>query len=639
MYNIWLDFCGIIIMTILLFTFYIKYNVPVQQYQFFKILMCAVLVSTSSDLLAGIWGNHVELAVQIFTPMSSKIIHVIYFFSRNMTPVAFFLYLMSVMNLRKKSNKEKLVLLPIVFLQFMVVLSPVTGFIFHIDERGNYHRGSLITVAYVVAAGYMLLSLVLIVAYRKNLSLYQYAAFLGFEIIAMASVMIQGAYPHFLVENFGSAICILMIYLSIQKPEEILDGATGFLNKKAFSNIMGIRLKQKILQTLYVLNLQDYELLEKSYGLDAMEKLMGHIASYLKSYSGMTAYRIGEDNICLVADGEKRKGLETAAEQIHKRFLEPWKVLEYNVALSVNSGIIRCPEDAADFQEVMELISTMANLAKEENRIIRIGEMDLSKIRRKYLLETIVLEAVERDILEVVYQPIYSPKSSRFLSAEALLRMKDDVLGNVSPAEFIPIAEKNGAIVKIGNYVMDTVCRFIAENELEKYGLEYIEVNISPVECLQEDMEESIIGKITEYGLRPERINLEITETAISFLPESVDKKMQQLLAAGVSFSLDDYGTGYSNLSRLAALPLEIIKIDKSIVQEAFTSDTMKVVLDNTLRMVNMMNRRILAEGVEERQQADYLIEHGCDYIQGYYYAKPLSADAFVEFIKKQNHL
>jgi EAL domain-containing protein (putative c-di-GMP-specific phosphodiesterase class I) len=299
--------------------------------------------------------------------------------------------------------------------------------------------------------------------------------------------------------------------------------------------------------------------------------------------------------------------------------------------------MVHCPQDAVDFEELTEMIDALSEMKKEDKKqISRVGELDLSRIHRKHKVENLVKVAVETEKLEVVYQPIYSKAEGRFTSAEALLRMRDEELGNVSPGEFIPIAERNGAILKIGSYVMDTVCRFISENELKKYGIDYIEINLSAVECLQEDLVESAMRHITKYSVNPDQINMEITETTVNTLPKRAEEKLRELRLKGFTFSLDDYGTGYSNLSRLANLPLNIVKIDKSIVQEAFTSEKMKVILDSTLQMLTQLNKKILAEGVEEKQQADYLLEHGCDYIQGYYYSRPIPAGEFLELIKGQ---
>lgn len=637
-YNIWFDICGILILIVILVSFYIKNNVPVIQYRFFRTLVWIVLVSVTADLMTGLWSNYLTQATAIFPIEVSKLIHVVYFATKNATPPAFMLYVFSVMNIREKTIKGILVLLiPVAIVEILIFSSPVTNLIFYIDSAGVYHRGPALSFAYIIASAYIAFTLILMLMHHKLISVFQCGTLGVFIIAAMLAVVLQGIFPTFLVEGFGTAIGLLACCLAIQKPEEILDGSTGFLNKKVFSDLCMGSFKQKASFTVLLVVLENYDFLEKSYGINNVEKLVSKVAAYLKRFQGVTACRIGEDRFCLLENKADAGRLETSLEEINWRFKNAWEVSEYNIALETCCCMIHCPKEASNFQELMDLIDAVTEFGREEKkRIIELQKVDLEALYRHRKIEKLVKEAVERNLLEIVYQPIYSPKKDCFSSAEALLRMRDEELGNISPAEFIPIAEKNGAIVKMGKYVMDTVCRFIAEHDLKKYGIEYIEVNVSAVECLQEDMVERVMQHIGCHGLEPRQINLEITETAISILPESVDVKMGRLLEKGVTFSLDDYGTGYSNLSRLAALPLEIVKIDKTIIQTAFESEKMKVILDNTLGMLSRLNRKVLAEGVEKKEQADYLIERGCDYIQGYYYARPMSATDFLKLIEKQ---
>lgn len=637
-YNIWFDISGILVLMVILISFYIENNVPVIQYQYFKRMVWIVLLSVIADLLIGLWGNHLTQVTDVFPIEVSEILHVVYFATKNATPPAFLLYVLSVMNIREKTIKGILILLiPAAIVEALIFFSPVTNLIFYIDSAGAYHRGPALPFAYVIAGAYMVFTLALMITYHKLASAFQSGTFGIFIMMAIITVILQGIFPTFLVEGFGMAIGLLACSLAIQKPEEILDGATGFLNKKVFSDLCRARFKEKSSFAVLVIVLENYDILEKSYGINNIEKLVSEVAVYLKRFQGIRGCRISEDKFCLLENKADVKTLEDAIELIDRRFKNAWKVSEYNVVLESCCCMIHCPQDASDFQELMDLIGAVANLGREENRhLIQLKEIDLEAFFRQCKIEKLVKEAVERNLLEVVYQPIYSPKKNRFSSAEALIRMRDEELGNISPAEFIPIAEKNGAIIKIGKYVMDTVCRFMAEHDLKKYGIEYIEVNVSAVECMQEDMVECLMHHIACHDLEPRQINLEITETAISILPESINEKMERLLKEGVTFSLDDYGTGYSNLSRLAALPIEIVKVDKTIVQAAFESEKMKVILDNTLEMLGGLKRKVLVEGVEKKEQADYLIEKGCDYIQGYYYAKPMSADDFLKLIEKQ---
>ena len=252
-----------------------------------------------------------------------------------------------------------------------------------------------------------------------------------------------------------------------------------------------------------------------------------------------------------------------------------------------------------------------------------------------------VEEAIERALVErefrIFYQPIVSTEIKKIISAEALIRLNDRVLGFVSPEEFIPIAETNGKIIEISEYVIDNVFRFVKENPLMDMGIEFIELNLSVMQCMDKKLTEKLEYYINKYGIDAKQINLEITETATNFDEERLRKQLARIKQLGFSFSLDDYGTGYSNLVRVLEYPVDVIKLDKSIVWSAFHDQDNFVTLKNLISMFHDVRRKIVAEGVESEEQMVTLTELGCDFLQGYYYSKPVSEEEFLAFVARYN--
>ena len=229
---------------------------------------------------------------------------------------------------------------------------------------------------------------------------------------------------------------------------------------------------------------------------------------------------------------------------------------------------------------------------------------------------------------------IYSVKENKFHSAEALLRLKDEKYGFISPDIFISAAEKSGAIYRIGAFVLEEVCKFISSDRFKQLGLDYIEINLSAVECMQNNLAGQILDMLHKYGVRPDQINLEITETAASYSQKTMMDNLMALCDAGIHFSLDDFGTGYSNMKRIASLPLYLVKLDKSFT-DVEDNPRMMIVLQNTIQMIKAMNMQIVVEGVETENLVKQFSDLECEYIQGYYYSKPVPQDEFVEFIEK----
>ena len=249
---------------------------------------------------------------------------------------------------------------------------------------------------------------------------------------------------------------------------------------------------------------------------------------------------------------------------------------------------------------------------------------------------TTLNRAITGDTLEMYYQPIYDVREKRFRTAEALARVRDTRYGMVSPAVFIPAAETTDLILPLGQRIMDAVFRFISENDLAALGLSYIEINLSVAQCLQQDLPDIVRRLQEKYGIDPSQVNFEVTETLLGNLNAIMEKNVRQLADMGYTFSLDDYGVGYSNIQRLRTLPLRIIKIDKSMVDDMFTEGGMAIIR-NTIHMMQEIQKALVVEGVETQEAVEVCRSLSCDFIQGYYYSKPLPADEFVAFMKAQN--
>lgn len=248
-------------------------------------------------------------------------------------------------------------------------------------------------------------------------------------------------------------------------------------------------------------------------------------------------------------------------------------------------------------------------------------------------MDTIIESALSNKRFEVYYQPIYSVKEKKFHSAEALIRLKDEKYGFISPEVFIPVAEKSGAIHKIGDFVLEQVCAFIASDEYKKLGMSYIEVNLSVVQCMQPKLANHIMEILNRYGVRPEQLNLEITETAASISQQALEDNIEDLTNMGMKFSLDDFGTGYSNMQRIVKLPFDIIKLDRTFT-ELYDNPKLGIVLTNAINMIKAMKMKIVVEGVETAEMLKLFSELECEYIQGYYFSKPIPREEFVKFIQ-----
>lgn len=326
-----------------------------------------------------------------------------------------------------------------------------------------------------------------------------------------------------------------------------------------------------------------------------------------------------------------------AASLINDALHQTVKIDKFDLNLIPYVCLAQCPEDIDNFQSLISFGTDFHEKLPYNGEVIH---ADGSTVKRMVSLLTGMDSIIERALanhgFHVYYQPIYSIEKKRFVSAEALLRLIDEKEGFISPEIFIPAAEKSGAIHKIGDYVLTEVFQFIASSEYKKLGLEYIEINLSVSQCMHHGLADSILESMSRYGVSSNQVNLEITESAASYDQSVMSENLEQLSAAGLTFSLDDYGTGYSNMYRIAALPLKIVKLDKTFVNNQ--NSKMWTILQNTVRMIKDLNMEIVVEGIETEEMVKKFSDLKCDFIQGYFFSKPIPQREFVEFIDRWNN-
>ncbi len=227
-------------------------------------------------------------------------------------------------------------------------------------------------------------------------------------------------------------------------------------------------------------------------------------------------------------------------------------------------------------------------------------------------------------------------QDNRLHGAEALIRLHDPELGNLFPDEFIPIAEQIGLIDEVDDYVLREVCDFIRSGVPKKYGMDCINVNLSVLQCMQPNFADHIAGIVEEYGIDKHMINFEITESIAASDYITLSRVVRTLKKQGFKFSMDDYGTGYSNMQSIFRLDFDIVKIDKSILWSAEKGQLGQIILDSSVRMIRQMRRKILVEGVETEYQLQILRDMGVDYAQGYLFSRPISKRDLIELLEKQ---
>ena len=435
--------------------------------------------------------------------------------------------------------------------------------------------------------------------------------------------------------NFATAILCTVMYLYQNSSNAVSDQVTGQLNRSFFGEYILDKFSADKAFAVIVVNLDDFKFVNQSMGVETGDKLLFEFGRFLEHMNSDTeVFHFDADQFCVVVDMDDKNPLHIA-ETIKGRFDLPWLEGSKNTLMTATSCIIECPNDAKDISSLMEVIDYSMESAKstKKRNISYAKDMDLEKIHETKQIEKAVKRAVNRKTVQVYYQPIFSSKEGTYNSAEALARINDQQLGFIPPDLFIPIAEKCGVINELGDLILESVCGFIKENNLAGTSIEYIDINVSPLQLMQKDYSKNLLRTLKKYDVKPSQINIEITETAAMTTFPVVNDNLYDLVANGIAVSLDDYGSGYANIGYINKMPFKYIKIDKEIVWEAFKNEKASITLEYTICMLAALKMNIIAEGVETEEMRDLLTTFGCQYLQGWYFSKAVPGDEFLKML------
>lgn len=499
-----------------------------------------------------------------------------------------------------------------------------------VNERLLYTYGPCVNATFLFAALTIVMIVIQLIRSRKVADPRRLQAVALWMSCWIVALVIQFINRKLLLAGFASALGILILYLKMENPSYNIDRQTGLFNQNAFTLYA---------EQLYA-NGKSFSAFEMIFGNGSFrgnksqeDSVIAEVISYLSQNTTSTVFKGVGNELLLMFCGSPHTDSEI--EMILERFNRGWGK---DRMVFLNPVNIYIPDStvAGNINEYLYFMRYVEQHQKEytDNKIIVADQKAAKKLRDTNRLDALIRRAIDEDSVEVFYQPIYSTKERRFVSAEALVRIRDENGDLVPPGLFIPVAESNGLILELGEMVFRNVCRFIDKHDIKKLGLEYIEVNLSVVQCAYEHLASDYIEIMKKNKVKPGYINLEITESASLNAKKILLENMKELMNFGVSFSLDDFGTGQSNLNYIMEMPVNIVKFDRDMTNAYFENGKAKYIMDAAMNMIHGMDLHIVSEGVETMEQFSVMEELGINYIQGYYFSKPLPEQEFVEFLK-----
>ena len=617
-------FPSMLILLVIMGYYFFRPRLPIRLNRAFLAILvidiCTEILEVASFRLNETWTEH--------APELLWVINVLYYIFTFIRSYMFFIFTVSVLDAKTLLWSKLRVFAPIVYIPCVLVAlsTPWTHWLFRIEE--GFHSGPFLWILYACGCSYIAFSTIGILRHIKELSAHEIISLLAIQAVLLAGNLARFLLPTFLVMNTFCLMAIVVIFISFLNPDLYLSERGHVYNLPAFHALLGECWQRKRSCRVLGFTIQNYNEHREIFGGKQMDDALIGINKYLsETFPHLSSFYLRGGSYAMV--GQNHPDLSEIRQKLSERFTGSWKAGAGELRLGISfveadMDVLNCPSD--------RLVNTLMISLDE---LSRVAEPDASRslmdsieeINRKLDIRRCLEKALDNDTLEVFLQPLMDSRTGKRIAAEALVRLRDDNGNLIRPDLFISMAEQEGYIVRLGEQVLAKVCRFIRDNDIESIGIHWINVNLSPVQFMSRDVPSRFAEILKEYGVDERMIHLEITEQSMidfSLLRDQITG----LHKNGFEFSLDDYGSGYSNLSRVRQYPFTNIKIDMEVVWSYCREKD--VLLPALVDGFKKMNLSITAEGIETEEMAGAMKEINCDYLQGYYFSQPVPMDEFI---------
>ena len=423
------------------------------------------------------------------------------------------------------------------------------------------------------------------------------------------------------------------------------DILTGLPNRRRMSQdlstLVELCAKEQKEFSLFFIDINRFRYINDAFGHHVGDLFLVEVADRFRSLDvqGGSFYRLnGDEFVFLLKDCSR---IQTTANAIIEVFEKPFYHNHFEYYSSISMGISRFPEHGTDVETLLINSDMAMYVAKNRkgNQYEIFNGIEQGKNDHALILESKLRTAVKNDLLEIHYQPKFDVQTEEIIGIEALLRWNDSEVGTISPGEFIPFAEDLGLIPEIGEWVFKNVSLQIIEWQKQFDFNLRVAINISPLHLKESNFIESLTKIIEETGVNPHNLEIEITEMSMMDQNQNLIEKIEQIKTLGLTVAIDDFGTGYSSLGYLRKFPIDILKIDRSFISNMREGDSGKAMVAAIISLAHALNLKVVAEGVETEEELAILKEYDCEFVQGYYFSKPLSVNHFTKMIGRKINL
>ena len=593
-------------------------------------LFLYLVVIESLDMTLDVFSSWADTYYQLFPMWVLYVLNGAYFILFFARSFAFFLFTTNALNIdfRNKIFLICITELPLNIGILLILIAPWTKWFFYIDETG-YHSGPLYNTIYFFFGIYLIISFILITLNRSIfIRKRELQILLGCNTVLTIGLILRYLFPNVLLMNVFCLAAFIVLYLGFANPDAYLIERTFIYNKTALSDYL-FELNGIHSINALVFGARNYIDKLDLYGVQQTNKGIYLIQAYLrKTFPNFHIFNYGNGKFVFLTTEEI--DWKPVYATLKERFENPWIAENTEMYLDICGGIIALDETKLPF-EVLSRIFYETSINSEKNvsdELLTIHNGNIHSLLDEIDIKRSLENAIANDAVEVFFQPIIDSTTREIAGAEALARIRNSDGNLIPPAVFIPIAEQNGKIYQLGKQVFKKCCQYLNQSDFKATNLNFLNVNLSPLQFIRMDLDKTLSQYITETGTKADMIHLEITEEALVD-DQLMEKQISSLTNIGFKFVLDDYGKGYSNMSRLRKTPFINIKLDMSLVWDYCKNPDQ--ILPNEVKAFTNSGFDVTAEGIEDEDMAIKMRDIGCRYLQGYYFSKPLPVDEFIQ--------
>ena len=631
--NYYLEVCSLIILVAITIAYFTRKKYPVATARLFGVGLITLCLNVSLDILFCVLLDHSDVVSLGWVEFIGEL-----FFSTQFV-LSYSLFAFVLYSLGKSIRYSPIYLLTIIPSAVGALLF-FTNSIHHWcfsfvpnTDTGLYDflPGSAFISLYIINwfMNYAV-TIVYTIAFRKALPRDLLKVLLSVMVLVLSVAVIQTIQPQYLLSGTAFTLSAMFAVVTVCDPDIKVDRVSRAFNDYAFIDYVNTQRFEKQRKHYIIFDIESFGMFSEKFTVTAANDLIIQIRKFIESVNKKVyLFRVMSARFVILLRNKEEQTQMVMA--IKERFKEPFNVKGHVVDITldmlyfVNEGVFTNSDMYNNF-----MTRTLALVNFKEENCLELDKAFLERISRDRRIKEVLENCLKtKSGLYMVYQPIYDVNKKVFNHFEALIRLSNEELGYIGPGEFIPIAENFGLANDIDFFVLNETCAFLQRNP----GISGLEINISCAEFFN-NPSERFMKVINKYGIDPSRLVLEITETIAVKYPEKTKDFMKDLGQYGIQFAMDDFGSGYSNIARFITLPFSVAKLDKSLLEE---SKNVVLFFDAAISLFKNLNIPIVIEGVEQEKQLALAKEKKIDYIQGYYFSKPLKESDLLEFLAKNN--